>query len=337
MNLRRVFSTVVIVLAGFVTPGMAQETLGDLVASGGYDWIIGRWVASTEDGQKVEFDFAWALDRHMVLNNLQMGDFKYQGIITLSPIGQEAVDQGVDNRGGFWKGVWSPEGDGLVRRVEHTSPEGQVRKGDIVVDKADADTITIAIYPTDSSGNRSSEPMTKLTYKRQPQAKAVPVSAAAEASDRATDYQKLGDLVAEGGYTWLIGRWAGNENNQNYELEYQPILDKHAASVDMKIGDFRYAGLITYAPSRREVVEFGADTRGRTWKMVWAPDGSDLATKTEVTQADGTTQKFQHVFAKIDNDSFQGKLYTLTADGSRGSEPVEQVTFKRQKPAEKAK
>ncbi len=333
MSVRSVFSTAVLVLAMGVAPSVAQETLGDLVSSGGYDWIIGRWAASPDDGQKVEFDFAWALDKHVVLNSMQAGDFRYQGLITMSPTDQEAVDQGVDNRGGLWKGVWSPEGDGLVRKVEHTGPNGQVRKGDIVVTKGDGDTITIAIYSTDGSGNRNSEPMSKLTYKRQPQAKVAPVSAAAEDSGRATDYQKLGDLVAEGGYTWLIGKWAGNENNQTYELEYQPILDKHAASVDMKIGGFRYTGLITYAPSRQEVVEFGADTRGRTWKMVWAQDGSDLAARTEVTQADGTTQKFQHVFAKIDNDTFKGKLYALTADGSRGSDPVEQVTFKRQKPA----
>jgi hypothetical protein len=314
---------------------MAQETLGDLVASGGYDWIIGRWVASTNDGQKVEFNFAWALDKHVVLNSLQMGDFKYQGIITLSPTDQEAVDQGADNRGGLWKGVWSPEGDGLVRKVEHTSPDGQSRKGDIVVGKGDADTITIAIYLTDSSGNRNAEPMSKLTYKRQ-QSKAAPVSAAAEASDRATDYQKLGDIVSEGGYEWLIGKWVGNENNQTYELEYKPVLDKHAASVDMKIGDFKYMGLITYAPSRQEVVEFGADTLGRTWKLVWEQDGSDLVNKSELTKADGTTQKLQHVFTKNGNDEFKAKLYSIEANGSRGSEPREQVTFKRQKPAEKA-
>jgi hypothetical protein len=159
------------------------------------------------------------------------------------------------------------------------------------------------------------------------------VSAAAEGSDRATDYQKLGDIVAEGGYEWLIGKWVGTENNRTYELEYKPALDKHAASVDMKIGDFTYTGLITYVPSRQEVVEFGADTQGRIWKMVWAQDGSDLAAKTELTKADGKTEKYQHVFVKIDNDTFKGKLYTLAADGSRTSEPVEQVTFKRQKPA----
>ncbi len=333
MSLRSAFVMIVATLAILAAPAAAQETLGDLVASGGYDWIIGQWVAGTDDGQKVEFNFAWALDKHAVLNSLQMGDFKYQGIITLSPNDQEAVDQGVDNRGGFWKGVWSPEGDGLVRKVEHTSPDGQSRKGDIVVGKGEADTITIAIYLTDSNGSRNSEPMSKLTYKRQPQAKAAPVSAAAETSDRATDYQKLGDVVSAGGYEWLIGKWVGSVDNRTYELEYKPVLDKHAASVDMKISDFKYTGLITYVPSRQEVVEFGADTQGRTWKMVWGQDGSDLAAKTELTKADGKTEKYQHVFVKIDNDTFKGNLYTLAADGSRTSEPVEQVTFKRQKPA----
>ena len=140
---------------------------------------------------------------------------------------------------------------------------------------------------------------------------------AAESSGRSTDYQKLGDVVASGGYEWLIGKWAGNENSQTYELEYKPILDKHAASVDMKIGNFKYFGMITYVASRQEVVEFGADTLGRTWKMVWEQEGSDLVNKTELTKPDGTTQKLQHVFTKIDNDAFQAKLYEIVTGGSR--------------------
>ena len=336
MSVRSVFSTVVIALMAWAAPSVAQEKLGDLVASGGYEWIIGRWVAGTDEGQKVEFNFDWALDKRVVLNSLQMEDFKYQGIITLSPTDQEAVDQGVDSRGGTWKGTWSPDGEGLVRKVDHLGPDGQARKGDIVFGKVDADTITIAIYLTDSSGNRNSEPMSKLTYKRQ-QAKAAPVSAAAETAGRSTDYQKLADVVASGGYEWLIGKWGGNENNQTYELEYKPILDKHAGSVDMKIGDFKYLGMITYVASRQEIVEFGADTLGRTWKIVWEQDGSDLVNKSELTKPDGAMQKLQHVFTKIDNDTFKAKLYAIGADGSRGSEPREQVTFKRQKPATQAK
>ncbi len=333
MSLRNAFVTAVIVWAICAAPGVAQEKLGDLVAAGGYDWIIGKWMATTDDGQKAESNFDWALDKHVVLNGLRVGDFQYQGIIMLPPGGGDAVDEGADTTGGIWKGSWSPEGDGLVRRVEHTSHDGQVRKGEIVYDKVDADTVTIAIYATGENGARNAEPWNKMTYKRQPQAKAAPIRAAAETGGRSTDYQKLGDIVAEGGHEWLIGKWMGSENNQTYELEYKPILEKHAGFTDLRIGDFRYFGIITYAANRQEIVESGADTLGRTWKMVWGQDGSDIVNKSELTKADGTTQKLQHVFAKIDNDTFKGKLYALTADGSRTSEPVEQVTFKRQKPA----
>jgi hypothetical protein len=120
-------------------------------------------------------------------------------------------------------------------------------------------------------------------------------------------------------------------------VEYKPILDKHAGFVDLKIGDFKYLGMITYVASRQEIVESGADTLGRIWKIVWEQDGSDIVNKSELTKADGTTQKLQHVYTKIDNDTFKVKLYEVTAGGSRASEPREQVTFKRQKPAEKAK
>ena len=335
MSLRSVFSSVVIMWVACAAPGVAQEKLGDLVAAGGYDWIIGKWVATTDDGQKAESNFDWALDKYVVLNDLRVGDFAYQGMVMLPPGGGDAFDEGADTRGGIWKGSWSPDGDGLARKVEHTGPDGQVRKGEIVYAKVDADTITIAIYAADDSGNRNSEPWNKMTYKRQ-QGKAAPISATAATAGRSADYQKLGDIVSEGGYEWLIGKWVGNENDRTYEVEYRSILDKHAGSVDLKLGDFKYLGIITYAANRQEVVEFGADTLGRTWKIVWEQDGSNLVNKSQVTKPDGTAQKLQHVYTKIDNDTFNVKLYGIAADGTRTSEPLEQVTFKRQKPAEKA-
>ncbi len=118
------------------------------------------------------------LDKYALSNSLYMGDFKYEGLITLSPSGQEAIDQGIDNRGGTWKGTWSADNDGLVRKLEHLGPDGQTRKGEMLIARVDADTITIALYASDNNGSRSAEPVSKLTYKRQ-QAKAAPASTVA--------------------------------------------------------------------------------------------------------------------------------------------------------------
>jgi len=221
-----------------------------------------------------------------------------------------------------------------VRKVEHLGTDGQTHKGEIVIARIQEDAITIAMYAADSSGSRNAEPVSKLTYQRQQTQglpKATPASAVAETSGRSPGYERLGDLVASGGYEWLIGKWSGQEKNQTCELEYRPILDKHAASVDRKSGDFEYFGLIMYAASRREVVEFGADTLGRIWKTVWEQAGGDLVNKSELTKPDGTTQELRQVFAKIDNDTFQVKRYGVGADGNRASQPREQVTFKREK------
>ncbi|MCU0913308.1 MAG: hypothetical protein MUC88_01945 [Planctomycetes bacterium] len=335
MSWRSVFLTVAALWVAGTVPCLAQEKLGDLVTSGGYDWIIGRWVATTEEGQKAESSFEWAADQCIVLNGLQVGDFSYQGLVMLPPGGGDAFDEGADSRGGIWKGTWGPEGDNLVRRVEHTSADGRVRKGEIVYGRVDADTSTIAIYAVDDSGARSAEPWNKLTYKRQKdKAPQAPVTAAAA---RATDYRKLGDLVAEGGYDWMAGQWVASDEGRTYELEFKSILDTHAAQVSVKIGDFKYLGMILCIPSRQEIVDFGADNMGGTWKSTWEQDNSDLLNRIEYTRPDGTTSKMQHVFVKVSNDEMKVRQYRVETDGTRGAPAGNDLTFKRQKPAAPAK
>jgi len=336
MSMRSVFVTVAILVILWVAPGLAQEKLGDLVSAGGYDWIIGQWVATMDEGQQARSGFTWAADQCVVLNDLHVGDFCYQGMIMLPPGGGDAFDQGADSRGGIWKGTWQPEGDGLVRRVEHTSPDGRTRKGEIVYTQVDADTITIAVYPVDDSGARGAEPWNKLTYKRQkdktPQA---PVTTAAA---RATDYQKLGDLVAEGGYEWMIGKWlAQDDEGRTYELEYKPILDMHAAQASVKIGDFQYVGMILSLPNSQEIVDFGADSTGGIWKSTWEQDNSDALNRIEYTRPDGSTVKMQHVFVKVSSEEMKVRQYRVETDGTRGARSGSDLTFKRQKPAAPAK
>ncbi|OHB64471.1 MAG: hypothetical protein A2Y77_16910 [Planctomycetes bacterium RBG_13_62_9] len=327
---------VAMLVAACVAPAGAQQTLGDLVADGGYDWVIGKWVTTTEEGQKVEYRLDWALDKHVVFNDIRMGDFTYEGMIMLAPDGMEASDVGADNQGGTWKGTWSEDSLGLAHRVERTGADGEANKLDIIHSRVDADTITIALYGVDSSGSRSSEPMGKLTYKRQTAKAAEKVAAAAETS-RSTDYQKLGDLVSEGGYEWLIGKWVATDDSRTYELEHKAILDGHAGLMDMKTGDLTYRGMIMYVPARQEIVHVGLDNMGRVWKGTWEQGDAGLVHKVECTRPDGTSQKVQFVYIKGDNDVLKVREYPVEANGSPASTPRTELTFKRQKPAAKDK
>jgi len=288
---------------------------------------MGRWVATTDQGEKVEFRYDWAMDKYVVVADTIMGNFKYHGIVMLSPNSYEATGFGADNRGGLWKGTWSEDPAGLVNRTEHTGPDGQVRKGDIVHSKVDADTMTIAIYAVDGSGGRSSEPWTKLTYKRQ----TTPATAVASTAEQSgsSDYQTLGDIVAQGGYEWLIGKWVATKDDRTYQVEHTPILDKQAAIVNVKIGDFQYSGMITYAPASQEIGQVGTDNMGRFWKGTWQQGDEGAVYKVDVTKADGTAQKVQIVYIKGDNDTLKTKEYAVE-DGKATLR--NELTFKRQKP-----
>jgi len=331
MNPRCMSLVAAALLVACVVPVTAQQKLGDMVAEGGYEWIIGRWVATTDEGQKVEFKYDWVLDKHAVLADVKMAEFNYRGLVMLAPGSEEIFDIGADNRGGLWKGTWSEGQGGLVHRVEHTSPDGQVRKADIVYEKTDVDSVNIAMYGVDGSGSRNSDPWGKLTYKRQP-AEATIANAPAGQS-RARDYQTLGDLVSEGGYDWLMGKWVATKEDRTYEVEYKPILDQHAAQADVKIGDFKYFGIIMYVPARGEITQFGADSIGGIWKGTWEQDDNDAANKIEYTKPDGTAVKIQHVYSKTDNDVMKVREYPVETGGSRASQPREELTFKRQKAA----
>jgi hypothetical protein len=328
MSLRSASVMIVVLAAAGLAPAVAQQKLGELVAQGGYDWLIGRWVATSDQGEKVEFRYDWALDKQVVTAETIMGKFKYQGMAMLSPNSYDVLAFGADNRGGVWKGTWSEDAAGLVNRIEHTSPGGEVRKGDIVHSRVDPETMTIAIYAVDSSGSRTGEPWVKLTYKRQT-APAATIASASEQAGGSTDYQTLSDIVAQGGYNWLVGKWTAKKDDRTYQLEYAPILDKHASLVTVKIGDFQYRGMVTYAPASQEIAEVGADNTGRIWKGKWQQGGEGAEYNVDVTKADGATQKIRIVYIKGDNDTFRTKEYSVEGGNATLRD---ELTFKRQKP-----
>jgi hypothetical protein len=327
MTLRGVSLTMVVLAAVCAAPLAAQQKLGDYVAQGGYDWVIGRWVATTDQGEKVEVRYDWVCDKCAALAQTAMGGFKYEGMIMLSPTGGEVSEVGADNRGGIWKATWSEDSAGLVRRIELTGPTGEVRKVDVVHARVDADTITIALYPLDNSGSRNGEPWAKLSYKRQ--TTPVAVASSSEQANRSTDYQTLGDLLSQGGYEWVMGKWLATKEDRTYQLEHKPVLDKHAGLVDVTINDFKFRGLIMYAPARQEIMQIGADNMGRIWKGIWEQGDEGAVYKADITKADGTTQKIQLVYIKGDNDTLKTKEYSV-----EGSSPTlrDELTFKRQKP-----
>ena len=144
--------------------------------------------------------------------------------------------------------------------------------------------------------------------------------------------EKLGDLVAEYGYDWMIGKWsATRDNGRQVELEYKWILDKYATCVNVKMGDFKYHGMIMFVPSREEVVQLGADNMGGSWNGTWTDDYDGVVNKNQRLDADGTTRTMDMVYTKVDNNSFKIKQYSVEEGGYRASQARGELTFKRLK------
>jgi uncharacterized protein (TIGR03067 family) len=165
--MRSIFLVIAVLLAVSAVPAGAQEKLGDFVAEYGYDWMIGNWAATGDDGRQIELEYKWILDKYAMSVNLKMGDFKYQGMIMLVPSSEEIVQVGADNMGGTWNGTWTEDYDGAVNRNKRLDTDGTTQTMDMVYVKVDNNSFKVKQYAVESDGWRASQARGELTFKRQ--------------------------------------------------------------------------------------------------------------------------------------------------------------------------
>jgi len=164
--MRSISLVIVVLLAIFAVPAVAQEKLGDFVAEYGYDWMIGNWSASRDDGGQVELEYKWILDKCTMCVDVKIGDFKYHGLVMLVPSREEIIQIGADNMGGTWNGSWTEDYDGAVNRNQRLDPDGTTRTIDHVYIKVDNNSFKVKEFPVES-GYRSSQASGETTFKRQ--------------------------------------------------------------------------------------------------------------------------------------------------------------------------
>ena len=167
MSLRSALPAVAAFLVILAAGVGAQQRLGDLVTMGGFDWMIGEWVATTDEGEKIHSSYKWELNKNLVTLGFKMGEFEGRGMIYYVPSEDKVVQVGVDNRGGIAKGVWDADGDKAVARLEYTPTEGEIRRMASIHSKVDANTMKVEFYSMDGDGRLAEEPRGTLEYKRQ--------------------------------------------------------------------------------------------------------------------------------------------------------------------------
>jgi hypothetical protein len=170
-NLRNIILATAVIFIIATTGANAQQKLGDLVAEGGFDWIIGNWEATSDEGDKIELVYKWKLDKHMVSMLLKWPNNEYRAMIFYKPTEDKIVQVTVDNKGGTGKGTWEPDGDKAVLKHEHTGSDWQTAKMAFVHSKVDNNTMRWDIHELYSSGEIADYSSFSIEFKRQKEAK----------------------------------------------------------------------------------------------------------------------------------------------------------------------
>ncbi|MHC4488898.1 MAG: hypothetical protein ACYS9C_03945 [Planctomycetota bacterium] len=144
-----------------------KEKLGDLMSETGFDWIVGKWVAQTEEGQKYEIAYKWELNKHAITVQLKRGDYEHHSMIFYLASEDKIVEIGADNKGGTTKGTWEVEGDKAIHKMEHTPADGKTGKIGIIYSKTDVGTMRAEAHMLNDTGELGEEPWGVLEYKPQ--------------------------------------------------------------------------------------------------------------------------------------------------------------------------
>jgi hypothetical protein len=167
ITLTRAFLLLATGLLIWTSAAAAQEKLGDLVEEAGFNWMIGRWTATTDDGQEIEMTYKWGLDKYMATVDFKMGEYAYHGMIFYVPNEQKVVEVGLDNRGGTAKGTWDMEGEKAISKSERTQADGETMRAAMLHSEVDAETMKVAVYRIEETGEQADEPWATLQFKRQ--------------------------------------------------------------------------------------------------------------------------------------------------------------------------
>lgn len=164
---RNIFLFVAAIIFITTSGASAQQKLGDLVTEGGFDWLIGDWEATSDEGDKIELVYKWELDKHLMTMHLKYSDNEYRAMIFYKPAEDQIVQITVDNKGGTGKGIWGADGNKAVLKHEHTGTDWQTNKMGFAHSKVDDNTMKWEMHEMYGSGELSNYPNFTVEFNRQ--------------------------------------------------------------------------------------------------------------------------------------------------------------------------
>lgn len=143
----------------------AQATLEDMVSQGNAGWMMGKWETQSDDGNTVMLDFAWDLDKKVIVLHGKIGEMEFKGYSAIEPGGTEVKYVGFDNRGTVTKGAWGMEAEELTLRLESKSAERTAKMAAVFTGSA-SEGLQVRLHSVNDAGALATPARTTLKLKK---------------------------------------------------------------------------------------------------------------------------------------------------------------------------
>ena len=140
------------------------ETLGEMAASAGVEWIIGKW--ASEDGN-VSISYTWKLDKNAIGVVFKSPEKEAEGLIAHKPGTKDVIYAAVDNKGGLTAGKWIEHDGNPTLIVTHTEADGTEKKMAAQHIKTDDATMTVKLSAVGDDGKPDDSQSGTVVFKRQ--------------------------------------------------------------------------------------------------------------------------------------------------------------------------
>ena len=156
----------ILALLSFVpaTAVVRAETLAEMAASAGVEWVIGKW--TSEDGN-VSIGYTWKLDKNVIGVTFKAGEREAEGMIMRKPGTRDVIYGAADNKGGMSTGKWIEYNEHPTLITTHTETDGTEKKMAAEHIKTDDDTMTVKLYGVGDDGKPDTSKSVDVVFKRQ--------------------------------------------------------------------------------------------------------------------------------------------------------------------------
>lgn len=147
--------------------------------------------------------------------------------------------------------------------------------------------------------------------------------------------ESLADLMDEGGFSWILGKWATEgDGGQRIQFALKTELGGHMVTLQVKVGDYEFRGINIRRANEMLPVLIGADNMGGTAKGSWDADGDKAVLKYERTGPYGEVARIGFVYSNVHAETMKIEMYDMDSEGQFGTSPNSSTLYKRVKSKE---